>query len=206
MKYKTYKLTFDENVEITIPENFKDCLTLIRSDFFRIYGRIVSNTFILKRMLCHPFASTLIWFRLSNYGGARKLFYPFRLLYRMCCSRNCIAFPFTTKVGYGLYIGHGISFVINNSAVIGNNVNLSHYVSIGANMSKAAIIGNSVYIGPQSCLIENVRIGHSSIIGAGAIVTKDVPANSVAVGVPAKSVTQTSHKSFINNPWPYAGR
>lgn len=204
MKYEIYELTSEETVEIPIPENFRDCLTLIKSDFFRVYGRIVSNAFILKKMLWHPFVSTLIWFRLSNYGGKRKSFYLCRLLYRVCCSRNCIAFPFTTKVGYGLYIGHGISFVINNSAIIGNNVNISHFTSIGANTSSAAIIGDCVYVGPQSCLIENIHIGHKSIIGAGAIVTKDVPANTIAIGVPAKLTCNRSQKSFINNPWTYS--
>lgn len=203
MKYEKYTLTSEETVMIPIPENFKDCMTLIKSDFFRIYGKIVSYTFIIKQMICHPYTSILIWFRISNYGGSRKSFYPFRLLYRRCCSRNGIALPYTTKVGYGFYIGHGISFVVNNSAVIGNNVNISHFASIGANISKAAIIGDNVYIGPQSCLIENIQIGRNSIIGAGAIVTKDVPANSVVRGVPGKAVQCKLDKSFINNPWTF---
>ena len=45
-----------------------------------------------------------------------------------------------------------------------------------------------VYIGPSVCLIEDVTIGHDSQIGAGSVVTKDIPPFSVAVGNPAKVI------------------
>lgn len=50
------------------------------------------------------------------------------------------------------------------------------------------VIGNSVLIGANAVIIGNVRIGDNSIIGAGSVVTKDIPANSVAFGVPAKVI------------------
>lgn len=45
-----------------------------------------------------------------------------------------------------------------------------------------------MYLAPHVCLVENVRIGKMSVIGAGAVVTKDIPPYSVAVGVPAKVI------------------
>ena len=48
--------------------------------------------------------------------------------------------------------------IINPTAVIGNNCNLSQFVTIGAIDGNAAEIGDNVYIGPNCCLIENVRI------------------------------------------------
>lgn len=50
------------------------------------------------------------------------------------------------------------------------------------------IIGNNVWIGEMVCILPGVTIGNGSIIGAGAIVTKSIPENSIAVGVPAKVV------------------
>lgn len=57
------------------------------------------------------------------------------------------------------------------------------------------IIEDNVWIGEMVCILGNVHIGRSSIIGAGSIVTHDIPAYSIAVGNPAK-VIKTLNKEF----------
>ena len=52
----------------------------------------------------------------------------------------------------------------------------------------AVIIEDGVWIGDKVTILPNVRIGENSIIGANAVVTKDIPANCVAAGVPAKVI------------------
>lgn len=96
--------------------------------------------------------------------------------------------PYHTKVGSGLYLGHGMCIVVNPTATIGDNVSISQFVNIGSNKGQAAVIEDGVYLAPHVCLVENVRIGKMSVIGAGAVVTKDIPPYSVAVGVPAKVI------------------
>lgn len=49
-------------------------------------------------------------------------------------------------------------------------------------------IGNNVWIGYRAMVLKGVSIGDNTVIGAGAIVTKDIPANSIAAGVPAKVI------------------
>ena len=49
-------------------------------------------------------------------------------------------------------------------------------------------IGNNVWFGENVCVCKGVTIGDNSIIGIGSVVTKDIPANSVAAGVPAKVI------------------
>lgn len=49
-------------------------------------------------------------------------------------------------------------------------------------------IGNNVFVGTHTTILYNVKIGDNVIIGAGSIVNRDIPANSVAVGVPAKVI------------------
>ena len=110
-----------------------------------------------------------------------------------------IHIPRTTKIGYGFYIGHGIGIVINGGTVIGNNVNISHFLSIGTNNDKPATIGDNVYIGPNVCIVEDVRVGNNSTIGAGAVVVKDVPDNATVAGVPAKVISYKSPGQFIKN-------
>lgn len=110
-----------------------------------------------------------------------------------------IQIPSTTKIGYGFYIGHGIGIIINGKTVIGNNCNVSQFLSIGSNKGTPAVIGDNVYIGPNVCLVENVHIGNNATIGAGAVVTKDIPENATAAGVPAKVISYKEPGRFIHN-------
>lgn len=76
---------------------------------------------------------------------------------------------------------------IHQNAVIGKNCTISHQVTIGANEHRkefwlAPKIENSVYIGADAKLIGNISIGDNCRIGANAVVTKDVPANTTVVG------------------------
>jgi acetyltransferase len=110
----------------------------------------------------------------------------------------------STKIGYGLFIGHPSGIIVNHTAVIGNNVNLSQFTTIGSNENRAAVIGDNVYIGPSVCLIENVHIGNNATIGAGSIVTKDVLENTVVAGNPAKEITaKVNPGGYIRNKYRY---
>lgn len=110
-----------------------------------------------------------------------------------------IDIPLSTNIGYGLYLGHFMCIVISPLANIGNNCNISQFVNIGSNDGPSATIGDNVYIGPHVSIIEDVSIGNNVTIGAGAVVTKDIPDNATAAGVPAKVLN-------YNNPGRYIGR
>ena len=126
------------------------------------------------------------WLRLA---GVRSPLRPvFWLVYHHLSSKYGIQISTKTPIGPGRYVGHGIGVVINASARIGKNVTLSQFLTIGSNRGKAATIDDGAYIGPSVCLVEDVVIGHGSVVGAGAVVTKDVPPMSVVAGVPAKVI------------------
>ena len=76
-------------------------------------------------------------------------------------------------------------------------------MSIGSNHGTPAIIGDNVYIGPHDSIVENVKIGNNVTIGAGAVVTKDIPANMTAAGVPAKVISDKKPGRYIGNRWDY---
>lgn len=82
-----------------------------------------------------------------------------------------------------------------------NGIIISHYVKIGSNCTifqrvtiaegaecTSAEIGDNCYIGAGAVIIGNVKIGNNATIGSNAVVTKDIPENAVAVGVPEKVV------------------
>lgn len=89
--------------------------------------------------------------------------------------------------------------IVNPSAVIGDNVNLSQFTTIGSNEGSAAIIGNNTYIGPHTCIVEHITIGENVTIGAGSVVTKDIPNNATAAGNYAKVLNYEKPGRFIKN-------
>ncbi|MBQ8317526.1 MAG: serine acetyltransferase [Lachnospiraceae bacterium] len=135
--------------------------------------------------------------RLCNQKGLKKIFG--NVMWVFNSKKKHLQIPRNTKIGYGLYIGHGGPVVINPTAIIGNNVNLSQFVTIGSNHGKAAIIGDNTYIGPNVCIVENVIIGDNVTIGAGSVVTKNIPDNATAVGNYAKVINYDNPGRYIKN-------
>jgi serine O-acetyltransferase len=94
-----------------------------------------------------------------------------------------------TPVGRRLRIEHAFDIVISGDAILGDDVILRNGVTIGlrnTNVPGSPKIGNRVDIGAGAKLLGPITIGDDAVIGANAVVITDVPANHVAVGVPAK--------------------
>ena len=114
-----------EPLTIPIPHSYKDCAELVRSDWYRLTGRRAS----LLRMWVgtwrnHCFRYNF-WLRLSAHRGVLYVFCKWML--RRCSLKHGLWISSETAVGYGLYIGHGCGTIVNPTAVIGNNVNLSYF-------------------------------------------------------------------------------
>ena len=91
-------------------------------------------------------------------------------------------------IGRGLYIGH-FGGVIIGVVTLGDNCNISHGVTLGRSGRVGSFgrptLGDRVWVGPGAVLTGPITIGHDAVIGANAVVTRDVPAAAAALGVPA---------------------
>lgn len=171
-------------------------IELIKSDLFRYAGTTSSKEFVKTYGKEAGFRFSVA-FRLVNAGGGGlKLLGA--ILWKLR-NHQQIQILRKTKIGYGLYISHGGPVVVNPSTVIGNNCNLSQFVTIGSNERKAAVIGDNVYIGPNTCIVEDVCIGDNATIGAGSVVTKDIPSNATAAGNYAKVLNFNNPGRYIQN-------
>lgn len=173
----------------------------ICSDLFRYTGR----TDIWAMLRCYRQNRGFrfqVWFRLVDVRNPllRRLA---RWQRNRLSERYALHLHPKAKVDYGLYIGHGTSIVVNPKTQIGNNCNLSQLTTIGATgNSRAAIIGDYVYIGPGVSLANDITIGNDVVIGAGAVVIKDVPENATVVGNPGRIIERNTPPERRKNLWP----
>lgn len=174
----------------------------IKSDLMRYYGKYNFITFIKAYLLNKAFRFQVA-FRLCHGKGIVRLFGL--LMWRISRTKFHIQIPRNTKIGYGLYIGHDGPIIVNPSAVIGNNCNLSQFTTIGANEGNAAVIGDNTYIGPNVCIVEDVKIGNNVTIGAGSVVTKDIPDNATAAGNYARVLNYNKPGRYVHKRWLVTG-
>lgn len=92
-------------------------------------------------------------------------------------------------IGRRFFIDHGMGVVIGETAEIGDDVMLYHGVTLGGRSlehgKRHPTLGNRVTIGAGAKVLGPVTIGDDSAVGANAVVTHDVPAESIATGIPA---------------------
>jgi serine O-acetyltransferase len=129
-----------------------------------------------------------------RYGiSPRWLRLPFSFLYRILKLLSQILtgidLPCETRVGRRFLIEHFGDVIISGDTVIGDDVIVRNGVTLGLKRTGepgAPMIGNRVDIGAGAKVLGPIHIGDDVAIGANAVVITDVPANSLAVGVPAR--------------------
>jgi serine O-acetyltransferase len=148
-----------------------------------------------SNIIMEPSAVIIILFRIAQYFNRIKLM-PIRLIanillipiYRFFTIFLGISLPRNCKIGPGLVIFHYGAIVINENVNIGSNCTIRQGVTIGSKKRNDDVptIGDNVEIGAGAIIIGSIKIGNNVIIGANALVINDVPANHIAVGVPAR--------------------
>ena len=148
-------------------------------------------------------ARTLLWlFRVARATQAlpaapRLLASPLRIAYRVVSTTVLGAeIPLNTQIGPGLALPHCRGLVVHEAAAIGPASTLRHNVTIGVRRSGESTpgvprLGPRVDVGAGAQILGEIEIGAGARIGAGAIVLCDVPEGGVAVGNPARVITQT---------------
>jgi serine O-acetyltransferase len=132
-----------------------------------------------------------IWtYRLAHRMWARPaLRGPARILTQLTRFLTGIEIHPGATIGRRFFIDHGMGVVIGETAELGDDVMVYHGVTLGGRSLKQGkrhpTIGDRVTIGAGAKVLGPVCIGDDSAIGANAVVTRDVPPNSIATGIPA---------------------
>lgn len=91
--------------------------------------------------------------------------------------------PWIITLGDNVHITDGVKFITHDGGTL-----LYRNQIPDLEITKPIVVGSDVYIGNNVIILPGVTIGSNVVIGAGAVVTKDIPDNSVAVGVPARMI------------------
>lgn len=192
-------------------KSFRELRSCLRCDACRYVGLEGGGKFYLRCVrlfIYNPGFRYTFWLRSCSYLSGRFLLYPLYLYVRwrvrICSYKFGIQIPVRTHIGKGLCIGHFGSIVINPDAVLGSNISILQGATIGRSQrgprKGEPVIGDCVYIGPGAKIIGAVKIGNNVVVGANAVVTKDVPDNAVVAGVPAKIISMKGSTDYIRNP------
>ena len=141
----------------------------------------------------YPSLHAILFHRLAHaLNRAGVPFFP-RLISQIARFLTGIEIHPGAQIGKGLFIDHGMGVVIGETAEIGDNVTLYQGVTLGGTGKQKGkrhpTLGNDVLVGVGAKVLGAITIGDNARIGGGAVVLKDVPPNSTAVGVPARIVS-----------------
>ena len=152
-------------------------ITMVHNNLFRSLNWHLTETKEFRNLLQHrlknPSRSLTCWI---HFFIARILWKPLDSLYLN-----------THDIGGGLYIQHGFSTIVS-AQKIGENCRIYQQVTIGFKGSESPILEDNVSVTCGAKVLGDVTLHNNSVVGAGAVVLKDVPENAIVGGVPAKII------------------
>ena len=165
-------------------------LAKLRRDIQAVRERDPAARSTLEVLLCYPGVHALACHRFAHAIWRRGWKIPARFLSHIARFFTGIEIHPAAKLGPGLFIDHGMGVVIGETAEVGENVTLLQGVTLGGTSLKREkrhpTLGDNVVVGAGAKIIGAFKIGGGSRIGAGSVVVREVPTNSVVVGVPGR--------------------
>ncbi len=160
----------------------------------------------LSILVTYPGVKALFFHRIANFFCIAKFDLLAKMISQLSRFFTGIEIHPKAKIGKNFFVDHGMSVVIGETSEIGDNVTIYHAVTLGGispsiksneqrNNKRHPTLKNNVVVGSGAQVLGPVIVGENAKIGANAVVTNDVPANAVMVGIPAKNVNKDISKA-----------
>ena len=162
----------------------------------------------LSVVLTYPGVKAVLFHKIAHFFCIAKFDLVARIISQFSRFLTGIEIHPKAKIGKNLFVDHGMGVVIGETSEIGDNVTIYHSVTLGGispsidsneqrNIKRHPTLKNNVVVGSGAQVLGPIIVGENAKIGANAVVTKDVPENSVMVGIPAKNIgTVQTDKKF----------
>jgi len=149
----------------------------------------------LEILLLYPGVKAVLLHRVSHALWKSNAHWSARMLSEVGRFATGVEIHPGAELGRRVVIDHGMGIVIGETAIVGDDVVLFQQVTLGSAHSaqgrRHPIVERGAVVGAGAVVLGAVVVGESARVGAGAVVTKDVPPKSVVVGIPAQNVTRS---------------
>lgn len=153
-------------------------------------------------LLLYPGLHAVLAHRAAHYLHGKKHFFAARAISQVARGLTGIEIHPGAKIGKGVFIDHGCAVVIGETAEVGDNCTIYQGVTLGGTGKHCGkrhpTLGSDVMVGAGAKVLGPFKIGDHAKIAAGAVVLKEVPSDSTAVGIPAKIVNSASKSGAEN--------
>lgn len=170
----------------------------IRRDIEVVLERDPAAKSIIEVILCYPGLHAIWLHRIAHYFYGLGLVILPRLINTFSRFLTGIDIHPGATIGHGLFIDHGMGVVIGETCEIGDDVTLYQGVTLGGTGKEKGkrhpTVGNNVVVASGAKVLGSFRVGDYAKIGAGSVVLKEVPPDSVVVGIPGTVVAQNGKK------------
>lgn len=170
---------------------------LFKEDIACIRDRDPAAKSSLEIFLCYPGFRAIRAYRRAHKLYLKGHILRARIISQRCAYKTGIEIHPAAKIGRRFFIDHGHGVVIGETTEIGDDVTIYQGVTLGGTGKECGkrhpTIGNNVMIGAGAKLLGSFKVGDNTRIAAGSVVLSEVPANSTAVGSPARVVRNNGH-------------
>lgn len=146
----------------------------------------------------------IFWHRVAHWLWKHNLKLAARIVSQSNRFMTGIEIHPGATIGKGFFIDHGMGVVIGETAEVGENCLLYHGVTLGGvsleKTKRHPTLGNNVVVGAGAKVLGPITLGDSAQVGANAVVLKDVPPNSVVVGIPGRVVIRDGQRVVEEKP------
>ena len=170
-------------------------LATLRRDVAAVRQRDPAARSDAEVVLCYPGLHAVWGHRLAHrlWTGGHRL--TARLASTVVRAWTAVDIHPGATIGQGFFIDHALGVVIGETAVIGDDVTLYQGVTLGGTSlergKRHPTLGDRVTVGAGAKVLGPVSVGSGSRIGANAVVVRDVPPDSVVVGVPGQVIARS---------------
>ncbi|MAJ22557.1 MAG: serine O-acetyltransferase [Candidatus Pelagibacter sp. TMED64] len=160
----------------------------------------------LSILLTYPGVKALFFHRIANFFSKAKFDLIARMISQFSRFLTGIEIHPSANIGKNFFIDHGMGVVIGETSEIGNDVTIYHSVTLGGIspsikshdqrfIKRHPTLRDNVVIGSGAQILGPITIGENANVGANSVVIKDVPADAIMVGVPAKNIAKNNEKN-----------
>ena len=152
-------------------------------------------------VLLYPSFKVMLHYRLAHKLYIKRHYFLARWVSQRGVRKTGIEIHPGATIGKGLFIDHGNGVIIGETAILGDNVTLYQGVTLGGTGKEQGkrhpTIGNNVMISAGAKVLGSFKIGDNSKIGAGSVVTRDIPSGVFAAGNPCRVIRDITENDSI---------